>query len=171
MKLALAAIVLAAGLPPSVHPWPIGVGPRYHPPAAPAAVRAGRPVGWQICSFYRHVDAAHLEVFASRRVVILPSGIGRGPRGCWYPASTSTPTGVVSLIGPVKVGDLFRVWAQALGPHRLLSFRGTTRAFVNGRRWVGDPRDIWLTDHAQVVLEIGGYVAPHPSYLFPKGTP
>jgi hypothetical protein len=26
-----------------------------------------------------------------------------------------------------------------------------------------------LTRHAQIVLETGGYVAPHPSYLFPKG--
>jgi hypothetical protein len=114
--------------------------------------------------------AAHVEVFAKRRVAIVPSGIGRGPE-CWYPASTTAPTGVVLLTGPQRLGDLFRVWGQALGPHRLLSFRGTTAAFVDGRRWRGDPRRIWLTRHAQVVLEIGGYVPPHPTYLFPKGTP
>jgi len=170
MKLALAAIFLA-GLPPSVHPWPIGVGPRYHPPAAPAPVRAGRPVGWMTCSVYRVRFDAHIEVFASRRVAILPRGIGRGPRSCWYPVSTNAPTGVVRLTQPVTVGDLFRIWGQPLGPHRLLSFRGTTIAFLDGRRWQRDPRDIWIAPYSQIVLEIGGYVAPHPSYLFPKGTP
>jgi hypothetical protein len=169
VKLAL-AIALAA-LPPSVHPWPIGVGPRYHPPAATQAVRSGRPIGWMLCSVYPVRFVAHVEVFAARRVAILPSGIGRRPRSCWYPASTNAPTGVVRLTQPVTVGDLFRIWGQAIGPHRLLSFRGTTRAYLNGRLWRGDPRRIWITRHAQIVLETGGYVAPHPSYLFPKGTP
>ena len=31
--------------PPAVYPWPIGVGPRYHPAAANSTVLAGRPVG------------------------------------------------------------------------------------------------------------------------------
>ena len=45
------------------------------------------------------------------------------------------------------------------------------RAFVNGRERPANLRRIRLTPHAQIVLEIGGYVAPHPAYLFPKGTP
>jgi hypothetical protein len=45
------------------------------------------------------------------------------------------------------------------------------RAFVNGQERRGDLRRIRLTPHAQIVLELGGYVAPHPTYLFPKGTP
>jgi hypothetical protein len=159
-----------SALPPSVHPWPIGVGPRYHPSPAPAAVRAGEPVQRLLCGAYRVRFAAHVEVFASRRVAILPAGIGRGP-GCAYPVSTNAPTGVVHLARRVRLGDLFRVWGQKLGPHRLLSFRGTTLVFVDGRRRRGDPRRIWLRPHAQVVLEIGGYVAPHPAYVFPKGTP
>ena len=164
------AIALAA-LPPSVHPWPIGAGARYHPPAAPPAVRAGKPIGTLRCGAYPVRFDAHIEVFASRRVAILPPGIGRGPHGCRYDASTNAPTGVVRLTRPVRLGDLFRIWGQALGQHRLLSFHGTTAAFVAGRKWNGDPRRIWITRHAQIVLETGGYVAPHPSYLFPKGTP
>jgi hypothetical protein len=39
-------------------------------------------------------------------------------------------------------------------------------AFVGGKRRRGDPRTIRLTRHAQVVLELGGYAAPHPRYLF-----
>lgn len=167
MKLLLA--IALAGLPPWIHAWPIGTGSRYRVPATTAAVRAGKPVGSLLCSVYPVRFAAHVEVFASRRVAIVPTGVGHGP-GCTYPASTNAPTGVIRLTQAVTLGDLFRVWGQTLGPRQLLSFRGTTLAFVDGRRWRGDPRRIWLTRHAQVVLEIGGYVPPHPTYLFPKGT-
>jgi hypothetical protein len=165
MKLAL-AIALAA-LPPSVHPWPIGVGPRYHPPAP---VRDGKPIGSLRCAQARVQSVAHVELFAYRRVIVVPAGIGRGP-DCVYPVATTAPTGVVRLRTVVTVGDLFRVWGRALGSHRLLSFRGRVEAYVGGRRFPGDPRAIPLTRHAQIVLEVGGHVAPHPSYLFPKGTP
>jgi hypothetical protein len=157
----LAALALALS---PVHPWPIGAGPKYQLPAASPAVRAG------ICQSRPVRFAAHVEVFANRRVVVLPQGIGVGPN-CRYAASTNSPTGVIRLTRAVTIGDLFRIWGQPLGTSRLLSFHGTTLAFVDGRRWSGNPRRIRLTRHAQVVLEIGGYLAPHPSYLFSKGMP
>jgi len=161
MKVVLAAIVLGA-LPPSVHPWPIGVGPRYHP--APGA----RPV--LPCKSAPAGTVVHVELFARRRVVIVPAGIGR-TRTCTYPTWTDAPTGVVSVRGAHTLGDLFRVWGRRLSSNALLSFRGQVSAFVAGRRVAGDPRAIRLARHAQIVLEIGAYVPPHPSYLFPKGTP
>lgn len=157
----IAALALALS---AVHPWPIGVGPRYQLPATTPAVRAG------ICKPHTVRFAAHVEVFAHRRVVVLPQGIGVGA-SCRHAASTNSPTGVIRLTRAVTLGNFFRTWGQPLDSHRLLSFRGTTLAFVDGRRWSGDPRRIRLTRHVQVVLEIGGYVAPHPSYLFPKGMP
>jgi len=39
----------------------------------------------------------------------------------------------------------------------------------NRPQWGSIPRRVPLTKHAQVVVEIGGYVAPHSTYLFPKG--
>src|SRR5437764_14019796 len=83
----------AAALPPSVHPWPIGVGPRYHPPAP---VRDGKPVGSLRCARAPVQSVAHVELFANRRVIVVPAGIGRGP-ACAYPAATTAPTGVVRL--------------------------------------------------------------------------
>jgi hypothetical protein len=67
------------------------------------------------------------------------------------------------------LGDLFRVWGRRLSSDAMLSFRGRVSVFVGGRRWRGEPRRVPLTKHAQVVVEIGGYVAPHSTYLFPKG--
>ena len=169
MKLLL-AIALAA-LPPSIHPWPIGVGSRYHPPPTWSAVRAGRQIGRLQCRNAATRFVVHVEVFARREVAILPAGIGRGP-GCTYGLRTTGPTGIVRVADrTATLGDLFRVWGQPLGANRLLSFRGDTLAFVGGRRVAGDPGAIRLTRHAVIVLEIGGYLVPHHSYLFPKGMP
>jgi hypothetical protein len=161
--------VIAA--PGPVHPWPIGVGPRYHPTAASAAVAAGRPVGQLHCTSGGRTFAVHLELFAKRQVVIVPPRIGVGPNGCAYPLHTDEPTGVVHVRTGTQyvLGDLFRVWGRRLGPNRLLSFGGAVTVYVGGRLYAGDPRTLPLHRHAQIVVEVGGHVAPHPSYLFPKG--
>jgi hypothetical protein len=181
MAAALAALALSTG-PPSLQPHPIGVGRAYRPRPAPAAVRAGQPVGALRCTTDGDRFGVHVEVFAKRRVVIVPAGIGvaRPYRtslgtvaagGCSYAMRTLTPTGVVEVLAGSKLtlAHLFRVWGQPLGPQRLVGFRGAVLAFVGGRRWPGDPRSIPLRRHAQIVLEVGGYVAPHPRFLFPGG--
>ncbi|MDT4938123.1 MAG: hypothetical protein QOG80_1794 [Pseudonocardiales bacterium] len=178
------AIVLAL-LPPAVYPWPIGAGPRYRPAAAPSAVRAGQPVGALRCGPDATRFSVHLELFANRRAIVIPAGIGVAspyrragadvrPEGCVYPVHTTEPTGVIRVgLRDATLGDLFRVWGQGIGRRRLLSFGSHTRvrAFVNGVERLGDPRNTPLTHHDQVVLEIRGYVPPHTSYLFPKGAP
>ncbi len=125
----------------------------------------------------------HLELFAKKLVLLVPAGIGVAPPHerdgayvtsgrCVYPLRTREPTGVVEVATsrPVTVGDLFRVWGQPLGSRRMAGFRSNrpVLAFVNGRRILGDPRAIPLRRHDEIVLEIGGYVVPHTSYLFPK---
>ena len=70
---------------------------------------------------------------------------------------------------PRALGDFFAIWGQRLAPRRLLSFRGRVQAFRNGREWKGDPRQMPLARHDEIVLEIGGYVPPHTRYLFPVG--
>ena len=77
----------------------------------------------------------------------------------------------VLVAGRCTLGDLFTVWGRRLDRAGLLSFHGRVSAFVGGGRVLGDPRRIVLTRHAQIVLEVGGYVAPHPTYLFPRGRP
>jgi hypothetical protein len=101
----------------------------------------------------------HVELFANRRVVLIPPQIG-----CW----TNDPTGVVHFRRPSTLGAFFRFWRQPLGPRRLLTFRGPVQAFRNGRPVRGDPAAIRLGDGDQLVLEIGGYVPPHRTYLFPR---
>jgi hypothetical protein len=170
MKLAAGCAAAAAAVGGLV-PTPIGAGPRYRPPAhsgsgfacAQAPLRAGARV--------------HLELFANRRVVIVPAGVGvRGARSrlgrvvaatCRARAWTLDPSGVVRYESPARLGAVFAVWGQPLAPKRLASFRGRVSVWVNGVRRRGDPRTLPLRDRDEVVLEIRGYVPPHRGFRFP----
>jgi len=127
--------------------------------------------------------SVHLELFARRLVLPVPAGIGIAPpqqrRGayviggaCVYPVRTYEPTGVVVLdtrARMLKLSDLFAVWGQPLTRRSLAGFSGPVSAFVGGDRWTGGPGSIPLRRHAEIVLEVAGFVAPHPSYRFPPG--
>jgi hypothetical protein len=170
MKLAVcfAVTVTAVG---ALVPTPIGAGQRYRPPAhsganfacAQAPLRAGARV--------------HLELFANRRVVIVPAGIGLRrahsdlgrvvAAACRARAWTLDPSGVVRYAQPATLGAVFAVWGQPLGPNRLASFRGPVSTWVNGIRRRSDPRALPLRDGDEIVLEIRGHVPPHASFRFP----
>jgi hypothetical protein len=133
----------------------------------------------------RHGPAygAHIELFALGRGIVVPAGIGvsspvrQGPLvvggRCLYPVHTADPTGVIhvqDLTGKApQLGELFTLWGQRLTPNRLGVFVGRVLAYVDGRRWRGNPAGIPLRRHAQIVLELGAFVAPHPAYGFPRG--
>jgi hypothetical protein len=159
---------------------PIGVGPRFHPPAT-------GPVSGTCTPGLGPRDGVHVEVFAADRVLLLPAGIGTKPPVdlldgritgalCYGQLVTLDPTGVV-LVRPgarLTLGALFRSWGQPLSPTRLASFTapaGTrVTVFVDGRPWPGSPAAVPLTRHAEIVLEVGPRVPPHRSYTFPSGT-
>jgi hypothetical protein len=166
---------------------PAGPGAAFRPPPIAASkVALGAPIGSLRCAPQRAVSyGAHVELFAENRGVVVPGGIGiaepQRRRGvfvlggrCAYPLRTVDPTGVIEIdrVGgrpAPTVGDLFALWGQPLSPSRLAGFAGGVVAFVDGRRWRADPRGIPLNRHTQVVLELGPFVAPHASYLFPPG--
>jgi hypothetical protein len=158
-------LVLTAGL----LPIPIGMGPRYHPPPGVhgVCVRASLHAGARV----------HLELFARRRVIIVPAAIGlRDARfrfgravaaRCRARLWTSDPTGVVRFDGPAGLSEVFRVCGEPLARTRLLSFRGRVRLYRNGVAVPADPRKLRLRNHDELVLQVGGYVPPHRSYRFP----
>jgi hypothetical protein len=166
---AAAAAAFALGGDPSIVPLPVGPAPRYVPSAVP---RDGRPVGSLACGPAGKTFRVHIELFAHRRVVIVPPGIGVARSGCVYPAHTLTPTGVVEVAhgAKLRLGDLFRIWGRRLGQRELLSFHSSSpvRAYVAGKRFAGPPASVPLTPGAQIVVELGAYVAPHATYLFPR---
>jgi hypothetical protein len=161
---ALAALVLAAPAAAAAPvPTPIGPTPPFHPPAQTHAV-----AGLRCTSAVTARTPVHLELFAEKLVVVVPAGIGVA-RGCSYPARTREPTGVIEVAAGrrLTLGDFFALWGLPLSRTRLASFSGPVRAFVGGRAWPGDPRAVPLSPHAEIVVELGGYVPPHARYLFP----
>lgn len=152
---------------------PAGPAPAFRPaPVGNPRVAAGAPVGALRCGPPgSRPYGAHVELFALDRGMVVPAGIGiASGRRCVYPMRTVDPTGVVviDLPEPPTVGQLFELWGVRLSRDRLGGFRGhPVIAFVDGRRWRGDPRAIPLRRHAQVELELGPVVPPHPAYLFP----
>jgi len=158
---------------------PIGVGPRFQPPArgpiiGPCRSRLGRR------------NAAHVEVFAANRVLIVPAGIGtRPPRTrsdatitharCYGDIVTVDPTGVVLVRRGLRVtlAQLFRSWGQALSSSRLASFHaragGHVAVYVDGRGIHGSPGRVPLARHSEIVLEVGPHAPPHHSFTFPPG--
>jgi hypothetical protein len=90
---------------------------------------------------------------------------------CSYAVRTLEPTGLVLIDRGTRpaVGTLFALWGERLSGRALAGFDGPVSAFVDGRRWRGAPSAIPLHRHENVVLELGGFVPPHPSYLFPPG--
>jgi hypothetical protein len=168
-------------------PTPIGVGALYHPSASSPPVVRAEPVGRLRCSSAeRQRFGVHLELFANRRVMIVPAGIGMAPplrrdgatvrsARCSYPVRTRQPTGVFEVEAGrrLTLGDAFSVWGRPLSRSRLAGYRARRgeqiRAWVGGCPWTGSLRRIPLRRHAQIVLEGGGFVPPHASYLFPRG--
>lgn len=185
--LLLLASLLGAGRAPTPPvATPIAVGHQYQLPATSAVTRRAAALGALACRPAKHVlRLAHVELFVRGRAALLPAGIGiaqpasvsggRVPGGrCRYPLSTADPTGVISVNQPGRrtLGQLFRIWGQPLGGHRLLGFRSTAplRAFVDGRAWHRGVRQIPLRDRAEIVIELGRLIPPHSFYLFPEPT-
>jgi hypothetical protein len=173
----------ALKLPADEQPVPAGRGRAYRlRPISPAVARREPIRGLRCTRRNRRIYGVHLELYAHRLVVPIPSGIGVAPPqrrsgvyvlggACLYAIRTLEPTGVVVVdAGPtLDLATLFAVWGQPLSRHALGSFRGPVQAFVDGRRWRGAPGAIGLARHAEIVLEISGAVLPHPRYRFPPG--
>ena len=168
-------------------PTPIGLGPRFHPPAlSPAVVDRRSLAGLRCRRSASPRFGVHLELFAHGRVVLVPAGIGVAipwtrPRphvvagSCSYAARTTTPTGVIEVERGrrLTLARFFSIWGQPLRARRLAGFTAApgrrVRAYVGGRRWRGPLGDIPLLRHAEIVLEVGEFIPPHTTYVFWKG--
>lgn len=193
---ALLAAALLAGCggdrsgSPAAKPLPtsapsVGLTASHRPPSLGEGAAHARPIRGLRCTIRTHRRyGVHLELFAARRVVLVPPGIGvaaprtrRGayvPSGrCSYPLRTREPTGVIEVARTAAaqptLGGLFAVWGQPLSHTRMAGFNGRVRAYVNGRSFTDEPGLIPLRPHTQIVLEVGGRVPPHRAYRFPPG--
>jgi hypothetical protein len=155
----------------------VGAGERFHPAARGPIIGTCRPrLGARI--------AAHVELFAENHVVLIAGGVGTAaPRTvvdaritrarCFGAVVTLDPTGIVYARpgAAPTLADLFRSWGEPLSATRLASFvapPGTrVRVYVDGRSRGGPPELVPLSEHAEIVVEVGPRVPPHVHFTFP----
>lgn len=130
---------------------------------------------------------AHVTLFVDGKARALPGGIGVWPKlekqsglpgqfvltqgECLSWLVTRFSDGLVHIESPVTrsfvLGELFDVWGEPLGPHELGPAKGKVTAILDGKVWVGDPRQIPLTSHAQIQLEVGRPLVAPEHITFP----
>jgi hypothetical protein len=122
---------------------------------------------------------SHLSVFDNGRPRPIPLGIGivkpvlqhttagdfAQATNCYYWLHTHVQDGVIHIESPTKtvytLGQFFNIWRQPLSTTQVGPAKGTVTAYLNGKRFTGDPRSIQLTPHAVIQLNVGSpAVAP-----------
>ena len=173
--------------PPGPEGAPVPDGPRL---ARGEPAQAGPPVDQIQCQaseqvlFHIH---AHLTVFVNGAPRRIPYGIGIpagqasttpagpfvGSGACFYWLHTHAEDGIIHIESPVEraytLGDFFDVWGQKLGPTKVGPAIGRVTAFYDGLWFRGDPRDIPLSKHAQIQLDVGRPLVAPVRISFPSG--
>jgi hypothetical protein len=96
-----------------------------------------------------------------------------GGGSCFYWLHTHAADGIIHVESPITrtytLGDFFDLWGQTLGPTQVGPARGRVTALYNGQVFRGNPRDIPLTKHAQIQLEVGQPRVAPVQIGFPTG--
>jgi hypothetical protein len=86
---------------------------------------------------------------------------------------THAADGIIHIESPVRrtftLGEVFDIWGQQLGPDRAGPTTGHVTAIYNGKLYHGNPRDIPLTAHAQIQLDIGRPLVAPVTITFANG--
>jgi hypothetical protein len=184
---AVLGVVLTRGSDSDSQIGPEGVPLQNVPVLAPASTTAtGAPVDGITCrtnadqkvKYHIHV---HVAIFVNGSQRRIPAGVGipppqlgeqflnglfidNGLQGCLYWLHVHTNDGVVHVEAPNKgvftLGQFFDIWNQPLGPNQVGPARGAVVAFVNGKRFRGNPHELPLMPHAVVQLDVGQPVVP-----------
>jgi hypothetical protein len=159
------------------------------PPLTPQGGN-GQPVDGVQClsteQLAYHIHA-HLTLIVDGANVYVPAGIGITPPRqvengfvvggtCFYWLHTHDLSGVIHIESPTSqlytLGQFFAIWGEPLSTTQVATFPVTDaeplHIFVNGNSYSGDPTQIQLDAHTQIVLEIGKQVPP-PPFTFPPG--
>jgi hypothetical protein len=134
-----------------------------------------------------HVHA-HLSMYVNGQAKLLPYGVGIVPPyqlqpipgggefvaggSKYYWLHTHDETGLIHIESPVQrtytLGEFFDIWHQPLSATRVGPATGKVTAFLNGKEYTGDPRNIPLDAHNVIQLDVGT-VVPFANYTFPSG--
>ena len=127
---------------------------------------------------------AHLSIFDHGRQIAVPYAIGfvrpfrvengfvDAARGIYW-LHTHDATGIIHVESPdprtYTLGNFFDIWGRPLTTTNVAGIEGPVHAYVDGKPYTGNPRDIVLRTHAQITLEVGTPLVTPPTYVFPEG--
>jgi hypothetical protein len=126
----------------------------------------------------------HLDLYLNGTHVAVPAGIGIGidpSRRFFSPLHTHDRTGILHVESPTRtaytLGQFFAVWGVRLSARCIGSYCAgggrTLQAFVDGKRLAGNPAQIPLRRHEEIVLAFGTRTKRPKripsSYSFPAG--
>ena len=165
--------------------------PAAAPLAGTATAATGQPVDGISCQtteqtlFHIH---AHLTIFVNGAARQVPAGIGipgaqatqtaQGPfietGTCFYWLHTHAADGIIHIESPIQrtftLGNFFDIWGQPLGPDQVGPASGHVVASYTGQVYQGNPRDLPLTAHAQIQLQVGTPLVEPQQITFPSGS-
>lgn len=157
-------------------PWGPGNGPELEKRLTALGL-AALPAEGTVLHIHQHLD-----VFVDGNRVAVPANIGIDSAQQFIAAlHTHDPSGVLHVESPepktFTLGQVFGVWGVPLSSKGIggLATGGgkELQAWVNGKPVKGDPGDINLASHQEIVLAYGTAAeAPKPvpsSYAFPSG--
>ncbi|MBV8152700.1 MAG: hypothetical protein JO101_09685 [Candidatus Eremiobacteraeota bacterium] len=155
----------------------IFLGVAIYPFAMTAVVNslpAGPPIDGVRCdrmegsAFHIH---QHLSIYDRGKPVEIPDNVGRPiVAGCIYWIHTHTSDGIIHVESPVlqdfDLGQFFALWGEPLTRTRadgaVLRKGEKMTVWVDGSRYTGDPKNIQLAQHTDIVIDVGP-PAPKPT--------
>jgi hypothetical protein len=164
------------GLMTSKAPWPANNRALLHARLDAIGLPALRAEGQRL-----HIHQ-HLDVVVRGRGYAIPAGIGIDYHERFIsPLHTHDFSGIMHVESPkvrrFTLGQWFDVWGLRFSATSLGGYRthGKERVwvFVNGKRWLGNPRQITLKEHQEIVVAYGTFASiPKPiptAFPFPPG--
>ena len=165
---------------------PLQVGPQLAP--ANTGLTGAPIVGLQCntteqLTYHHH---AHLAIFINGQPRSIPLGTGMvppalvqqtasgdfatGSQTCLYWLHVHAQDGIIHIESPTpkvyELAQFFAIWHVPFSANQIGSYKGTVTATVDGKPWTGNPAQIPLQEHAQVVLNLGRpYRHPAPDQL------
>jgi hypothetical protein len=164
------------GLMTSKAPWPANNRALLHARLEAVGIPALKAEGQRL-----HIHQ-HLDIAVRGKVYAAPAGIGIDHHGRFIsPLHTHDFSGITHVESPTvrtfTLGQWFDVWGLRFSTTCLGGYcaKGKERVwvFVNGKRWLGNPRQVVLKEHQEIVVAfgtLGSIPKPIPSsFAFPPG--
>jgi hypothetical protein len=127
-----------------------------------------------------HVHS-HLAIYVDGQQRSVPIGIGlvqpveqqtqvgpfAGATQCYYWLHVHAQDGIIHIESPSQrtytLGNFFDIWGQPLSSTQVGPAKGQVTAYLNGKKYAGDPRTIPLGAHQVIQLNVGqDSPAPQP---------